>query len=130
MTMESVSGPPFLPSTGVNGYSNQPGVHQSASAPSSPMACPSQKGSQQKDPVWLIGDSRFTSHAGARVNVERLYPGYVVHSAGRVVFPDESGYLTAEAGATYELKDCLSTPVRSMVTAYSSIAAGSCLTPY
>ncbi|CBZ55816.1 conserved hypothetical protein [Neospora caninum Liverpool] len=130
--MESAS-PPFPSSTELKRYAKQPGVEQPALSPSSSVSRSSQDGSkddQQKDSVWLIGDSRFTSHAGARVNVQQLYPGYVVHSAGRVVYPDESGYLTAEAGATYELKDCLSTPARSMVSAYSSLAAGSCLSPY
>ncbi|PFH37412.1 hypothetical protein BESB_038700 [Besnoitia besnoiti] len=87
-------------------------------------------GSQQKESFWLIGDSHATFRAGARVNVQQLYPGYVVKRAGRVVFPDESGYMTAEGGVTYELKDCLSTPARSIVSTYSSLLSGACLNPY
>ncbi|PHJ23539.1 hypothetical protein CSUI_002603 [Cystoisospora suis] len=80
---------------------------------------------QQKDSIWLIGDTRVTVRPGKRVDVEKLYPGYVVKKGGKVVYPDETGCMTAEGGATYELKDCLSAPARSAVAAYSSFTSGS-----
>lgn len=49
----------------------------------------------------------------------------MVKKGGKVVYPDESGCMTAEGGATYELKDCLSAPARSAVAAYSSFTSGS-----